>query len=299
MDFGVGNFSLVQSFALILALLFFAQIISGLILVAALDLSIDAAWSKLQSILIHNWYFWLIRDFHMLNANFVMFAIYCHGVKGVESHLSNSRKLVWFLGCIILVLGLALCFSGYVLVFGQMSYWALIVILNLITILPVIDDILLSAIYGGTYAQTWTVGRILTLHFLCGIIAALVSGLHLISIHRIRPAGSNFSAADGCLGLFDVILKDLSIIGIVSALIFVPVIEFLIHPDNFGAFSRLVTPAHIEPEAYFLYLFCILKSRAVKIVGCVALLNLNSGIILIIVNSKFKMCTMLKVKHLF
>jgi len=170
-----------------------------------------------------------------------------------------------------LVISLALCFTGYVLVFGQMSYWALIVILNLITIIPILDSIILEGIYGGTFINSTTSGRILTLHFLFGLLSIAILMLHLISIHRIRPAGFNFTASDGKLALSDVIIKDVIFIVIVLSIVFISGFDALIHPDNYGSFSRLITPAHIEPEVYFLYLFCILKSRSIKVVGTISL----------------------------
>ena len=253
--FGVGNFSFLQAFALSLAVVFLSQILSGLFLVSILDSRIEVAWTKLQFIIWHNWYFWLIRDFHMLNANLVMFLIYAHFFKGIASTLNPTRKLVWITGAFILLIALGLCFTGYVLVFGQMSYWALIVILNLITIFPIFDTLILEGIYGGNYVNSTTTGRILTMHFLMGLIALFLLMLHLISIHRSRPAGFNFLAADGRIALGDVITKDL--IFLIGFIIFVLLSGFdkLIHPDNYGCFSRLVTPAHIEPEVYFLYLF--------------------------------------------
>ena len=117
------------------------------------------------------------------------------------------------------------------------------------------DSVIVEGIFGGSYVQDWTVGRILTLHFALGLVSAAIMLGHLTAVHRIRPAGSNFMASDGSLSLSDVIFKDSASILFLVMLVLVPILGATIHPDNFGTYSRLVTPAHIEPEVYFLLLF--------------------------------------------
>lgn len=116
--------------------------------------------------------------------------------------------------------------------------------------------------------------RVLELHFAIGLAIFAIAVGHVVAVHRIRPGGMGQTAADGVLHLADVIKKDAAFLAIFIAVIFTALLESAIHPDNFGALSRTVTPAHIEPEAYFLALFAILKSRTLKTIGLVSLVCL-------------------------
>jgi ubiquinol-cytochrome c reductase cytochrome b subunit len=147
-----------------------------------------------------------------------------------------------------------------------MSYWALIVILNLLTVIPILGDQVITTVLAGSHPTSWSLGRILSLHFLLGLVAIGLALIHLNLIHRARPSTSS-SVTDSAYLLSDVTLKDLLLLAPVLWLLSTPSLALLIHPDNWMTYDAIATPAHIEPEVYFLWLFCLLKSRASKIAG--------------------------------
>ena len=181
----------------------------------------------------------------------------------------------WASGAILFVLALGVCFTGYVLVFGQMSFWALVVILNLVTVLPVVDALVILALYGATYPVDWALGRMFVLHFALGVVALGMAAIHVVFVHRAKPGGAGFWG-DSNLALGDVLVKDMALLGLLSLTLASNYLDYLVHPDNFGGLSRLSTPAHIEPEIYFLYIFGILKARASKPVGVLSIVNIFS-----------------------
>jgi ubiquinol-cytochrome c reductase cytochrome b subunit len=167
-----------------------------------------------------------------------------------------------------MLLGILACFTGYVVVFGQMSFWALIVILNLCTVIPVLDIIIINTILAGSYISDYTVIRIIELHFIIVILL-----LCFISTFIFYPSFKakhfllllRISAIIGDI----VTIKESIFIAIVFSILFLRTLLILIHPDNFMTFTALVTPSHIEPEVYFLIFFSLIKTRVLKLVEIV------------------------------
>lgn len=134
-----------------------------------------------------------------------------------------------------------------------MSFWACLVILNLLSVVPALGDDIVAGILGSSTVVSWSIRRFTILHFLLGFIAIILVGLHVILLHRSFPSkGAGDIAVDSANSLTVVIAKDLAIFLTIVILLFLDAIKSLVHPDNWGAFSRLITPAHIEPEIYFL-----------------------------------------------
>jgi ubiquinol-cytochrome c reductase cytochrome b subunit len=243
------------------------QLVTGVILVSLISLQLDIAFTHLYSILTENWYVWIVRDIHMLGSNLSMFLLYLHMMKALSADLLTiPRASIWLSGATILLLSLGVCFTGYILVTGQMSYWALIVILNLVTVIPVLDEIIVSTVLAGSHPTSWSIGRIYSLHFLLAIVTIGLVLVHLNLIHRARPSVSS-ALTDSSYMLSDVTLKDLLLLAPCLWLLSCPIMSTLIHPDNWLTYDAIATPAHIEPEVYFLWLFCLLKSRASKVAG--------------------------------
>ena len=201
---------------------------------------------------------------------YAFFVLYFHLGKGLGTNLLSPGRSTWLSGSVILLVALGACFTGYVLVFGQMSFWALIVILNLVTVIPILDELVVMGLYGASYPVDWALGRMFVLHFLLGMMAAFSVLMHLICIHRARPSNSHVNALSN---LSDVVLKDLGILALCMVVWCTHTLHSLVHPDNFGPLSRLQTPAHIEPEAYFLFIFSVLKARSLKIIGVIAIIS--------------------------
>lgn len=190
----------------------------------------------------------------MVGANFVLIFLILHFLKStsVLRVVSFQKFVIWALGFMIFLLGLGIAFSGYVLVSGNMSFWAALVILNLATILPVFGDRLVLAILHGSALTSHGLTRFLTIHFLLALVATGLAFLHLIALHRTEPGTSSSFQSDGSETLQVVFAKDLTMLLFVLLALLTEFGRSLIHPDNWTEFSLLETPAHIEPEVYFL-----------------------------------------------
>lgn len=265
--YGVGTIKFYHSWSFSLLVAFVLQFATGFFLVSLTVTNLDLAWFNLISLALDHYSTWILRDLHMLGANLLMLMLYLHLTKALSLDFQvHTRVASWFTGAALFLLFLAACFTGYILVCGQMSYWALIVILNLLTVIPVLDTIIVGTLLAGPFPTSWSIARVLSLHFLLGVLAFALVLLHIVFIHRGRPSSINH-ASDGSFTLLDVVLKDT-----IPILLFFPFysIVFLrqvIHPDNWLSYCIDVTPAHVEPELYFLWLFCLLKSRSSKLVG--------------------------------
>lgn len=265
--YGVGTIKFYHSWSFSLLVAFVLQFATGFFLVSLTVTNLDLAWFNLIALALDHYSTWILRDLHMLGANLLMLMLYLHLTKALSLDFQvHTRVASWFTGAALFLLFLAACFTGYILVCGQMSYWALIVILNLLTVIPVLDTIIVGTLLAGPFPTSWSIARVLSLHFLLGVLAFALVLLHIVFIHRGRPSSINH-ASDGSFTLLDVVLKDT-----IPILLFFPFysIVFLrqvIHPDNWLSYCIDVTPAHVEPELYFLWLFCLLKSRSSKLVG--------------------------------
>lgn len=255
-----------------IALLFWIiQIITGFLLLGLLSYSLEVQYIELISISFHGNFVWLLRLIHMLGANFVVFTTFFHAGKSISfSFIVNPTKsLIWFVGSGIFLLSLGVAFTGYVVVSGNMSFWAALVILNLLTIIPFFGDEIVTWILAAATVTSWAIRRFTILHFLLAIIAIVLIVLHVILLHRQTPSKNNSDILDGSETLLGILIKDLFLFILVLILLFVDSTKTLVHPDNWQSFSRIMTPAHIEPEVYFLWTFSAIKLHNGKIAGVV------------------------------
>jgi quinol-cytochrome oxidoreductase complex cytochrome b subunit len=189
--------------------MYLMQIVTGFIMVSFISVQLDLAFMQLYYVATSGWYVWVVRDLHMLGANLSMILLYIHVVKATSADLLTlPRFSIWLTGCTILLLSLGVCFTGYILVTGQMSYWALIVILNLATVLPIFDELIVNTFLAGSHPTSWSISRVLSLHFLLALVVIAVVFLHLNFIHRARPSTSS-GVSDSSYTLGDVAIKDL------------------------------------------------------------------------------------------
>lgn len=190
----------------------------------------------------------------MLGANFVVIVTLAHAGKSIvySPVVSASKALVWLLGASIFLLSLATAFTGYVVVSGNMSYWAALVILNLASVVPFLGDEIVAWVLASSTVTSWALRRFTVLHFLLAVIALALIAAHVVLLHRSSPQQRQTCLADGAESLLLVLVKDLVFCLALVALVFHDSIKTLVHPDNWQPFSRLVTPVHIEPEIYFL-----------------------------------------------
>jgi quinol-cytochrome oxidoreductase complex cytochrome b subunit len=245
------------------------QLITGFFLLGLVAYSLDLQYLELISISFHGNLVWLLRLMHMLLANFVVVATILHFSKVIaySQVISSTKFLIWLVGSGIFLLSLAVAFTGYVVVSGNMSYWAALVILNLASVVPFLGDEVVAWVLASATVTSWSIRRFTVLHFLLAVVAIALIGIHVILLHRQAPSKNSGDIADNSETLALILVKDLAITFLILSFVFADSVKSLVHPDNWGGFSRLVTPTHIEPEIYFLWTFSAIKLHNGKLSG--------------------------------
>nr|AFX69317.1 cytochrome b [Pseudoxiphophorus bimaculatus] len=270
------NISAWWNFGSLLGLCLIAQILTGLFLAMHYTSDISMAFSSVAHICRDVNYGWLIRNMHANGASFFFICIYLHIGRGLY-YGSYLYKETWNTGVILLLLVMMTAFVGYVLPWGQMSFWGATVITNLLSAVPYMGDTLVQWIWGGFSVDNATLTRFFAFHFLFPFIVAAATLVHLVFLHETgsnNPIGLNsntdkisfhpyFSYKD-LLG-FVFLLAMLVILSLFSP-------NLLGDPENFTPANPLVTPPHIKPEWYFLFAYAILRSIPNKLGGVLALL---------------------------
>nr|YP_009667262.1 cytochrome b [Odorrana livida]ARO35558.1 cytochrome b [Odorrana livida] len=270
------NISYWWNFGSLLGVCLIAQIVTGLLLAMHYTADTSLAFSSIAHICRDVNSGWLLRNLHANGASLFFICIYFHIGRGLY-YGSYLFMETWNVGVMLLLLVMATAFVGYVLPWGQMSFWGATVITNLLSAIPYIGTDLVQWIWGGFSVDNATLTRFFTFHFLLPFIIAAMSIIHLLFLHQTgssNPTGLNsdldkitfhpyFSYKD-LLGF--IIL--LSVLAILST--FAP--NLLGDPDNFTPANPLVTPPHIKPEWYFLFAYAILRSIPNKLGGGLALL---------------------------
>nr|YP_097075.1 cytochrome b [Ambystoma laterale]AAU20512.1 cytochrome b [Ambystoma laterale] len=271
-----SNISYWWNFGSLLGLCLITQILTGLFLAMHYTADTSLAFSSVAHICRDVNYGWLMRNIHANGASFFFICIFLHIGRGMY-YGSYMFKETWNIGVILLFLVMATAFVGYVLPWGQMSFWGATVITNLLSAIPYMGDTLVQWIWGGFSVDKATLTRFFAFHFLFPFLIAGMSIIHLLFLHETgsnNPTGlaSNqdkisfhpyFSYKDalGFLLMF-ILLMFLSL--------FSP--NLLGDPENFSPANPLITPPHIQPEWYFLFAYAILRSIPNKLGGVIALL---------------------------
>nr|YP_009130925.1 cytochrome b [Gonepteryx mahaguru]AHH34363.1 cytochrome b [Gonepteryx mahaguru] len=284
-----ANISAWWNFGSLLALCLIIQIITGLFLTMYYCANLELAFYSVNYICRNVNYGWLIRTMHANGASFFFICIYIHIGRGIY-YESFNFLYTWMIGVIILFLLMMTAFMGYVLPWGQMSFWGATVITNLLSAIPYLGGTLVNWIWGGFAVDNPTLTRFYTFHFLLPFIIMMMTMIHLLFLHQTgsnNPLGIN-SNLDKIPFHPYFTFKDL--IGFIL-LLFILVILSLTNPymlgdpDNFIPANPLVTPIHIQPEWYFLFAYAILRSIPNKLGGVIALVM--SILILIILPFTF------------
>nr|UVW56525.1 cytochrome b [Maccullochella ikei]UVW56526.1 cytochrome b [Maccullochella ikei] len=271
-----SNISSWWNFGSLLGLCLIIQILTGLFLAMHYTPDITTAFSSVAHICRDVNYGWLIRNIHANGASFFFICIYLHIGRGLY-YGSYLYKETWYVGVIILLLTMITAFVGYVLPWGQMSFWGATVITNLLSAIPYFGNTLVQWIWGGFSVDNATLSRFFAFHFLFPFIITAMTLIHLLFLHETggnNPLGLNsdsdkipfhpyFSYKD-LLG-FAILLTTIS-----SLALFLP--NLMGDPDNFTPANPLMTPPHIKPEWYFLFAYAILRSIPNKLGGVLALL---------------------------
>nr|YP_009236599.1 cytochrome b [Nebrius ferrugineus]AMJ16535.1 cytochrome b [Nebrius ferrugineus] len=272
-----SNISTWWNFGSLLGLCLIIQLLTGLFLAMHYTADISMAFSSVIHICRDVNYGWFIRNIHANGASMFFICVYLHIARGIY-YGSYLNKETWNIGVMLLLLLMATAFVGYVLPWGQMSFWGATVITNLLSALPYIGDTLVQWIWGGFSVDNATLTRFFTFHFLLPFLIAALSMIHLLFLHEKgsnNPTGLNsdmdkipfhpyFSYKD-ILG-FSMMLFTLTFLAL-----FTP--NLLGDAENFIPANPLVTPPHIKPEWYFLFAYAILRSIPNKLGGVLALLS--------------------------
>nr|QYB20648.1 cytochrome b [Cryptotermes domesticus] len=269
------NISTWWNFGSLLGICLTVQIITGLFLAMHYCPSTEAAFSSVAHICRDVNYGWILRTLHANGASMFFICIYLHIGRNMYY---GSYKLVhtWSIGVLILFATMATAFLGYVLPWGQMSFWGATVITNLLSAVPYIGTTLVQWVWGGFAVDNATLTRFFTLHFLMPFVISALVVVHLLFLHQ---TGSN-----NPLGLksdldkmpFHPYFSTKDIVGFVILLMTLSTLSLkepylLGDPDNFIPANPLVTPIHIQPEWYFLFAYAILRSIPNKLGGVIAL----------------------------
>nr|NP_112144.1 cytochrome b [Plecoglossus altivelis]ABV02262.1 cytochrome b [Plecoglossus altivelis]ABV02275.1 cytochrome b [Plecoglossus altivelis]ABV02288.1 cytochrome b [Plecoglossus altivelis]ABV02301.1 cytochrome b [Plecoglossus altivelis]ABV02314.1 cytochrome b [Plecoglossus altivelis] len=271
-----SNISIWWNFGSLLGLCLIIQILTGLFLAMHYTAETATAFSSVVHLCRDVNYGWLIRNMHANGASFFFICIYLHIGRGLY-YGSFLYKETWNIGVVLLLLVMMTAFVGYVLPWGQMSFWGATVITNLLSAVPYMGLDLVLWLWGGFSVDSATLTRFFAFHFILPFIIAAATVLHLLFLHETgsnNPVGLN-SDADKIPFHSYFIVKDLVgfmvlFLALVSLALFSP--NLLGDPDNFTAANPLVTPPHIKPEWYFLFAYAILRSIPNKLGGVLALL---------------------------
>nr|ATF28603.1 cytochrome b [Illinigina sp. EMHAU-15062817] len=269
------NISSLWNFGVILGMCLSIQLISGIFLSMHYNANVEAAFNSVSHIMRDVNYGWLMRITHSNGASMFFICIYIHTGRGMY-YGSYKYVKTWMIGVVIMLLTMAAAFLGYVLPWGQMSFWGATVITNLLSAFPYIGTMLVNWIWGGFAVDNATLSRFFSLHFLLPFIIVMMVIIHIFFLHL---TGSNNPI--GLKSNSDKIpfhpyfsIKD--ILGLILTFCLLIILNFtepfmLSDPDNFINANPMVTPVHIQPEWYFLFAYAILRSIPNKLGGVMAL----------------------------
>jgi ubiquinol-cytochrome c reductase cytochrome b/c1 subunit len=251
------------------------MIVTGIVLAMHYTPNAALAFDSVERIMRDVNYGWLIRYIHMNGASMFFLIVYIHIFRGLYyGSYKYPRELLWMLGVVILLLMMATAFMGYVLPWGQMSYWGATVITNLFSAIPIFGSKIVTLLWGGFTVGNPTLNRFFSLHYLLPFIIVAVVGLHIIALHT---HGSNNPLGIDSKGPQDSIpfhpyytIKDM--FGLMVFLIFFSIFVFYMpnalgDPQNYIPANPLQTPPDIVPEWYFLPYYAILRSMTFDVLG--------------------------------
>nr|YP_009918408.1 cytochrome b [Caryopemon giganteus]QLX47633.1 cytochrome b [Caryopemon giganteus] len=271
-----SNINSMWNFGSLLGLCLLIQIITGLFLAMHYCPNIDMAFNSIIHICRDVNYGWLIRTLHANGASFFFICLYIHIGRGMYYSSYNLTE-TWMIGVTIFFIVMATAFLGYVLPWGQMSFWGATVITNLLSAIPYLGNTIVLWIWGGFAVDNATLTRFFALHFIMPFIVIALVLIHLLFLHQTgsnNPLGSK-SNIDKIPFHPYFTFKD--ILGMMILVFLLTILTLsnpymLGDPDNFTPANPLVTPVHIQPEWYFLFAYAILRSIPNKLGGVIALI---------------------------
>jgi ubiquinol-cytochrome c reductase cytochrome b/c1 subunit len=267
------------TFGGILSFMLVLQIVTGVVLAMHYTPHVDMAFNSVESIMRDVSFGWLLRYVHATGASMFFLAAYIHMFRGMYyGSYKEPREVLWILGVILLLLMIMTGFMGYVLVWGQMSFWAATVITNLFSAIPVVGESIVAWLWGGYAVGNPTLNRFYSLHYLLPFIIAGVVVLHIWALHvagQNNPDGIEPKSEKDTVAFTPyATIKDAFML-IVFCILFgwfvfyVP--NYLGHADNYIPANPAVTPPEIVPEWYYLPFYAILRAIPNKLMGVTAL----------------------------
>nr|AJW59927.1 cytochrome b [Alcippe poioicephala] len=270
-----SNISTWWNFGSLLGICLITQIVTGLLLAMHYTADTSLAFNSVAHMCRNVQFGWLIRNLHANGASFFFMCIYFHIGRGIY-YGSYLNKETWNVGVILLLTLMATAFVGYVLPWGQMSFWGATVITNLFSAIPYIGQTLVEWLWGGFSVDNPTLTRFFAIHFL---LPFLIAGLTLVHLTLLHETGSNnpLGIPSDCdkipfhpyYSIKDILGFVFMFVPLATLALFAP--NLLGDPENFTPANPLATPPHIKPEWYFLFAYAILRSIPNKLGGVLAL----------------------------
>jgi ubiquinol-cytochrome c reductase cytochrome b subunit len=271
------NISLWWNYGSLLGLCLIIQIVTGLFLSIHYTPNIEFAFSSVVHISQDINYGWVIRHIHANTASLFFLFLYLHIGRGIYYQSFNLVE-TWNIGVLIFILTIATAFIGYVLPWGQIRFWGATVITNLFSAIPYIGSTLVEWLWGGFAVDNPTLNRFFALHFILPFVIRAIVIIHLLFLHQTgsnNPIGieanSNRIPFHSYFSIKDRLVYAIVLILFIILIIYNP--NLFTDPENFLLANPLVTPTHIKPEWYFLWLYAILRSIPNKLGGVVAIFS--------------------------
>lgn len=269
------NISYWWNFGSLLGICLGIQIITGLFLAIHYTSDIQLAFNRVIHICRDVNYGWLLRTLHANGASLFFICLYLHVGRGIY-YGSFLFSHTWTVGVIILLTTIATAFVGYVLPWGQISFWGATVITNLLSAIPYLGNNIVQWIWGGFAVDNATLTRFFAFHFILPFIISAITIVHLIFLHQTGSNNPLGTSREIEKIPFHPFFSTKDIIGFLITLIFLVILTLLGpytlgDPENFTPANPLVTPVHIQPEWYFLFAYAILRSIPNKLGGVIAL----------------------------
>ena len=262
------NLNYAYAFGGVLALMLASQILTGVVLAMHYTADTGLAFQSVEHIMRNVNSGWLLRYLHSNGASMFFIAVYIHIFRGLYyGSYKAPRELLWILGCIIYLLMMATGFMGYVLPWGQMSFWGATVITGFFTAIPLVGDWIQQLLLGGFAVDNPTLNRFFSLHYLLPFMIAGVVILHIWALHVVgqtNPTGIEVKAKNDTIAFTpyatnkDAFALVLFLIMFAWFVFYIP--NYLGHADNYIVADPLKTPAHIVPEWYYLPFYAILRA---------------------------------------
>jgi quinol-cytochrome oxidoreductase complex cytochrome b subunit len=256
------------------------MIFSGIFLAMNYTPHVTLAFDSVEHIMRDVNYGWLIRYMHANGASFFFIVVYIHILRGMYyGSYKAPREVLWWIGILIYLALMATGFLGYVLPWGQMSFWGATVITNLFSAIPLVGDSIVTLLWGGFSVDNPTLNRFFSLHYLLPFVIVGLIFLHVWALHvpgANNPLGIDAAPADKIPFFPYYVMKDVFGLGVFMVIFFIVVFWFpnlMGDPVNYVKANPLVTPPHIVPEWYYLPFYAILRAIPDKLLGVIAMFS--------------------------